>query len=113
MGIHLGEKVTERMKNQHLTNAELDRRLARNGGMYHIIRKPSIQTYLLWEISIALNYDFFALLSDLLAAQHPQMESPRQNTIATINNLQTENDQLRTERDYLKKMIDLLEVVKK
>ncbi len=114
MAINVGQRLNELLKQKHITQLELNRRIGRNGAAYHIIRQPSVQVHLLWDICIAVEHDLFADISNDLQTRFPQTTTAaNQNNKTTIANLQHENEQLRTERDYLKKMIDLLEVVKK
>jgi hypothetical protein len=63
-----------------------------------------MQAYMLWEISIAMNYDFFAAISSELQQKYPQIKSEH----AVIAALQKELSEVKQERDTLKKVVELL-----
>jgi transposase-like protein len=113
IGVNLGELLTEKLKELHVTNAELGRRMDRPpSAAYPWRRQPSVQAYVLWEISIALKYDFFSALSMALQEKYPDVISAFAKDKETIDSLQKELAAVKEERDYLKKMIDIFAMKK-
>jgi hypothetical protein len=105
IGIDIGSMLTKKLKEFHLSNSEVGRRINRpHSAIYPLRRQPSMQAYLLWEISIAMNYDFFSALSSELQQKHPQIKSEH----AVIAALQKELEEVKQERDTLKKVVELL-----
>ncbi len=105
IGVDIGSMLTEKLKEFHLTNAEVGRRINRpHSSLYPLRRQPSMQAYMLWEISIAMNYDFFAAISSELQQKHPLIKSEH----AAIAALQKELAEVKQERDTLKKVVELL-----
>lgn len=110
MGLNLGQMIEQRMKSKRLTQAEITRKLGRNGGaIYPILRRPSMQAYLLWEVSIALEYNYFRDLADALdkKAGHV-LESGNVPDKEKIAALEKELSDLKESHSYLKKAIDML-----
>ena len=113
-GIHLGKMVAEKIKEQRISKAELARRMSGrpDSAISPLLKRPSMQAYLLWELSIALKYDFFEPLSEALsrqaAAQGAQMVSGKAGAQAAMAALENEASALRSENNYLKKMIDVM-----
>lgn len=69
-----------------------------------------MQVYLLWELSLALNYNFIQHLADQLISEAGKTNLVNGNAPdkLKIETLEKELAQMREERDYLKKMIDIL-----
>lgn len=107
--VHLGNLLSEKIKDQRLTKSAVARKINRPpSAIKPLLNRPSMQAYLLWELSIALEYDFFAHLSQALLTNHPHIKSANTQDTTTIASLQKELAALRDERDYLKKMIDIM-----
>jgi hypothetical protein len=105
IGIHVGTLLTKKLKEYHITKAEVARRISRpHSSLYTLTHNPSMQAYLLWELSIAMNFDFFATLSSELQQKHPEIKSEHAAIIA----LQKELSEMKQERDNLKKVVELL-----
>ncbi len=63
--VHTGRMIREEMERQQRSVAWLARRLGcGRAGVYRIYERNYVSTDVLWEISRALNCNFFALLSD-------------------------------------------------
>jgi hypothetical protein len=106
---HVGELLTAKLKELHVTNIELARRINRPHSAIAPMRKqPSMQAYMLWEVSVALKYDFFSALSESMHRLHPEVSSATASDKAVIASLEKELAAVKEERDYLKKMIDIL-----
>lgn len=57
---HIGDLVRKRMELQHLTIAEMARRLnVADTGFAAYLKRPSIQYGILWKIGLAMEYNFF------------------------------------------------------
>ncbi len=110
MGINLGQMIDGRLKSERLTKAEITRKLGRNAGaLYPILKRPSMQTYLLWEVCIALGYNYFRDLAEALdkKAGHV-LESGNVPDKEKIAALEKELSDLKESHSYLKKAIDML-----
>ncbi|MEP7168590.1 MAG: hypothetical protein ABI855_04415 [Bacteroidota bacterium] len=109
IGIHLGNLLNEKIKEQRLSKTEAGRKIKRPPtAIKPLLSRPSMQAYLLWELSIALEYDFFSHLSQALLEKLPDIKGVNPPGKATIAALQKEVTALSGERDYLKKMIDIM-----
>jgi len=110
MPVNLGSLLAEKIKEKRLSKALIARRINRSvNAVSPLLKRPSMQTYLLWELSIALNYNFFEHLSEQLKQKAGgKIGSGNGSAEQTITVMQKENEQLRTENTYLKKAIDAL-----
>lgn len=104
--LDLGKQIRQVMYDEGMNKARLARKLERNGTtIKRIIAGRSIQTYLVWEMSIALNHNFFADLAQQLdAATDGQLD--KQET--ELKQLKAEYQRLKEERDYLRKAVDAI-----
>ncbi len=109
-GIHTGAFLEKKLLELKISKTELGRRIKRPAsGILSFIRQPSIQTAILTEISIALNYNFFNDIMDALPPQlkeTPAIAGPQINAESIKDSVELE--WLRKENEYLKKMIDIL-----
>lgn len=65
MNIHIGEKIKQRAKELRIGPTELAEKISTSKqNIYGIFKRESIDTGLLYQISRALNYDFFALYTN-------------------------------------------------
>ena len=107
----IGQMLQKIVKEKNLTMAQLARKMGRNHTtIKRQLNNKSIQTYLIWEFSLALKYNLFQDLSALLMSQPGATETLVNGNLsdkARIAELEKENAALREERDYLKKMIDI------
>lgn len=94
------------MFEQGINKARLSRKLGRNGSTVKgIIYRSSMQCYLLWELSVALNHNFFAdLAQQLNAATEGKLEQQQ----TELQQLKQELQRTTEERDYLRKAVDML-----
>ena len=105
IGMHIGTLLSKKLKEYHISKAEVARRISRpHSSLYPLTHNPSMQAYLLWELSIAMKYDFFATLSSELQQKHPEIKSEHAALIA----LQKELAEVKQERDALKKVVEML-----
>lgn len=89
-----------------INKAKLSRKLERNGSTIKgIIYRSSMQCYLLWELSVALNHNFF---SDLAAQLNAATEGKLEQQQTELEQLKLEYQRLKDERDYLRKAVDLI-----
>jgi hypothetical protein len=110
-GIHIGRLVADKMKQQRMSNAEVARLLNRDQAtVTTLMKRPSLHVYILWEFSIALGYNFFHHLSEqLITKTGEKIVSSIPTDKMMITTLQQEVQRLTEERDYLKKMINILD----
>jgi hypothetical protein len=94
------------MFEQGINKARLGRMLERNGSTVKgIIYRSSMQCYILWELSIALNHNFFAdLARQLDVATEGRLDSEQ----TELQQLKAEYQRIKEERDYLRKALDLI-----
>lgn len=69
--INIGERIKEELDHQERTISWLARKLNRNrAAIYRLLRKNSIDTQLLSQISLLLGRDFFKELSQEVSDRH-------------------------------------------
>jgi hypothetical protein len=74
---HVGELVARRLDVVGMTKAEFGRRIATSRqNVNSLLRKPTLTVDQLMEISVALQYDFFAVLSEALYKAEPDCQRP-------------------------------------
>ncbi len=104
--MNVGKMIKQVMFDRGINKARLSRRLGRNStGIKRMIDRPSIQAYLIWELSVALGHNFFTDLAQQLDAA---TEGKLQQQQTELEQLKQEYERIKEERDYLKKAIDLL-----
>jgi transposase len=104
--LDVGKLVRNVMFEKGMTKARLARATQRTGPVLkRIIFSSSFQTYLVWELSVALGYNFFTDLAQQLdAATQGKLEAQA----TELDSLKQEYAHLKEERDYLRKAVDLL-----
>ena len=91
---------------KRITHAVLARRLERNQStIRNMVKGNTLQTYLVWELSVALNHNFF---SDLAAQLNAATEGKLEQQQTELEQLKLEYARIKEERDYLRKAVDLL-----
>tara|TARA_R110000868_G_scaffold332929_1_gene593853 strand:+ start:99 stop:317 length:219 start_codon:yes stop_codon:yes gene_type:complete len=70
-----------------------------------MLNNTSIQTYLVWELSVALGHNFFTGLAGQLDAA---TEGKLEKQTSELDELKQEHARLKEERDYLRKAVNLL-----
>ena len=64
---HLGRLLDEKLKAAKLTRDDVGKRIGKKGvTVYGYLEEPSLHARILWELSKALNFDFFEYLSQCL-----------------------------------------------
>lgn len=64
MNIHVGQEIRRRLEEKNCTVVWLAHQLScSRTNMYKIFEKPHLDSEMFQRISVALDYDFFALLS--------------------------------------------------
>ena len=103
--------LKELLQKRRVTHAVLARRMKRSQPTIKgLLERRSIQTYILWELSVALKHNFFTdLAAQLNAATDGALTRQHSETEQRMEQLQKENAQLKAERDYLRKALDLIE----
>lgn len=105
-GLDIGGLIRATQQQQRVTHAVLSRRLNRNqSAIKRMLYNSSMQTYLVWELSVALKHNFFADLAQQLDAA---TEGKLEKQTTELDELKLEYDRLKEERDYLRKAVDLL-----
>lgn len=67
MSIHVGQEIRRRLEEKNCTVVWLAQQLScSRTNMYKIFEKPHLDSEMLLRISVVLDYDFFALLSNQL-----------------------------------------------
>jgi len=67
MTVNIGELVQKKLKEKKLQKTIIASKTGRaKGALYPLLRRPSMQTYLLWEISEAIGYNFFHEIAQAL-----------------------------------------------
>lgn len=73
MKLHIGERIKKRAKDLRIGPTELGKLInTSKQNIYGIFKRQSLDTELLWKLSLALNCDFFAFYSDELSAEDPE-----------------------------------------
>lgn len=105
-GLNTGSMILKVRQEKRVTHAVLARRIKRaQSTVKRLLNGSSIQTYLVWELSVALKHNFFTDLAQQLdAATEGKLEA--QTT--ELDALKIEYARLKEERDYLRKAVDLL-----
>lgn len=106
-GLHVGAMLKRALHTKRVTHAVLGRRLGRNQSMIKdLVARSSLQTYLVWELSVALNHNFFSDLAQQLNTATNGSLSAAEGS--ELDQLKQEYQRLKEERDYLRKAVDLL-----
>jgi len=110
-GIDIGKLIADIMQQLRLSKAEVARLLSRRQStVTTLMKRPSLQAYILWEFSIALGYNFFHHLSEqLITKAGEKIISGTPTDKMLIATLQQEVQRLTEERDSLKKIINILD----
>ena len=101
----VGEMLRSYMKKNRIYKSALARAINRKPRtLYDMIDKPSLQTAILWEISVALKHNFFA---DIAVAQNIDngFENPLQQR---VTELEKQNHDLELQVKTLKEAIGLM-----
>ena len=105
--LNVGKLVRTEQKRQWLTHALLARRMSRDqSSIKSMLSHTSIQTYLVWELSVVLGHNFFTDLAQQLDAATKGALSKAE--ASELEQLKQAYQQLKEERDYLRKAVDLL-----
>lgn len=105
-GLDIGQMVRSKQQQRRVTHAVLARRLSRDqSAIKRILYNSSIQTYLVWELSVALKHNFFTDLAQQLDAA---TEGKLEKQVTELDELKLEYARVKEERDYMRKALDLL-----
>ena len=104
--LNTGSMILKVRQQKRVTHAVLARRIKRTQPtVKRILNNTSIQTYLVWELSVALGHNFFTDLAQQLDAA---TEGKLEKQTTELDELKLEYARLKEERDYLRKAVDLL-----
>ena len=118
MAIHIGKKIKEEVYKQRISITIFAKKISRSRNVvYDIFERESVDTALLNKIGKVLSRDFFSLYSaqkeysqDGMKTFHfAESEGQYQKVSEQITQLQQENQALKSEVDYLKKIVVLME----
>lgn len=115
MPVHIGKKIKEEVYRQRISITEFARWISRSRNVvYDIFERESVDTELLHKIGRVLNCDFFSLYS--VQKEYTQegiktfyVKEPGTAYGTEYELLRLQNQQLKNEIAYLKKIIILLE----
>jgi hypothetical protein len=101
---HTGELLKRYYTDHRTHKAALARRLSRQPAtVYHSQQQASMQTAILWDVSIALEHNFFSDIACLMPARFSTYATVDDTKDQQIAALQKQVDQLTAERDVLLK----------
>jgi hypothetical protein len=109
--LNIGLMVRRVMKQKHKNKMDIAKVLTRNHGtISRIVKGRSMQAYLVWELSLALKHNFFNDLAEQLNSEAGEgtLANAGLPLKATIAALEKEVQQLKDEREYLRKVVDVL-----
>jgi hypothetical protein len=111
MEVHIGSLIKARAKELRVGPTELGAKIdTSKQNVYGIFKRKSVDTDLLHQISLALNFDFFRYYTDHLRGKANSMGEPSSEVYsANSGSMKAEIDHLRKENDYLKKINHLLD----
>ena len=117
MPIHVGKKIKEEVYRQRISITAFARKISRSRNVvYDIFERESVDTDLLNKIGKVLNCDFFSLYSaqkeySLEGMKNFNAKEPETNYSKNSqeNTLQHQNQLLKNEVAYLKKIITIME----
>lgn len=121
MAVHIGKKIKEEIHKQHFPISLFAKKISRSRNVvYDIFERESVDTDLLNKIGKVLNCDFFSLYSSqkeytqtgvkTFTLREPDAGYQKQSE--ELLTLQQQNQSLKSEIAYLKKIISLLEAKK-
>jgi transcriptional regulator with XRE-family HTH domain len=122
MAIHIGKKIKDELYKQGISVSSFAKKINRSRNVvYDIFERESIDTALLNKIGIVLRIDFFSIYSeqkeykrDSIAPVSVKDEKVSYNPVSEqLRFLEKQNESLRNEINYLKKIIALMEEKKK
>ncbi len=122
MSIHIGAIIKEELHKQGISVSAFAKKINRSRNVvYDIFERESVDTSLLNKIGLILHTDFFSLYSEQKAYKKEGVlplevkeEIPLYSTIANqLKLFEQQNEVLKNEVVYLKKIIALLEDKKK
>jgi hypothetical protein len=101
-----GSMLRKVQQHKRITYAVLGRRTDRaQSTIKRLMTGKTIQCRVLWELSVALEHNFF---SDLAAQLNAATQGKLHQQETELQQLQQEYQRLKEERDYLRKAIDML-----
>jgi len=118
MRIHIGKKIKEEVYRQNLVITVFAKKISRSRNVvYNIFERESVDTDLLHKIGKVLNCDFFSLYSTQKEYSHEGVKSfyvkePESEYGKKHETLAQQNQTLKTEIAYLKKILSLVETKK-
>jgi len=101
--LNTGQLIIQVLQTKRITPAALARAIHRpQSNISRVMKEPSTQAYILWEMSMALRHNLF---TDIAAQLDAATEGRLQQGKVTMEAMQAEMDQLREERDTLMRVV--------
>ncbi|MCB9232498.1 MAG: hypothetical protein H6581_12585 [Bacteroidia bacterium] len=108
MKLHIGERIKKRARELRIGPTELGLLInTSKQNIYGIFKRKSLDTELLWKVSVALKYDFFASYTSELEGNVKEVGQMKQYLKKCREDLQLCKDNL----DNYKKQVDYLEKI--
>lgn len=109
MGVNVGQLVKKVMIEKRMKVGELAKRVGYHiGSMSRVFGYEHINTSLLLRISKAMEYDFFSHFSEQLKNDLTPSPSPKERGDAALEECKKENEVLKNEVGYLKRINELM-----
>jgi len=107
MSVHTGELLWQKMKEQKIAKTTLAAKTGRaDSAIFPILKRPSVQAYVLWEISEAMGYNFFHDIAEALDEQTKYtLANGKKKEKQKITELEQENEKLKLEVGILKEVL--------
>jgi hypothetical protein len=107
MSVHTGELLWQKMKEQKIAKTTLAAKTGRaDSAIFPILKRPSVQAYVLWEISEAMGYNFFHEIAEALDEQTKYtLANGKKKEKQKITELEQENEKLKLEVGILKEVL--------
>ncbi len=107
MTINVGIMIAEKIKEQKIYKTDIAKKMGRQEtAMIPILKRPSVQTYLLWEISEAIGHNFFHEIAEALDEKTKDtLTNGKQKEKQKIAELEKENEKLKLEVEILKEIV--------
>jgi len=107
MTVNIGELLAKKMKELKIPKTTLSAKTGRaTSALNPLVKRPSMQTYLLWEISEALGYNFFHEIAEALDEKTKYtLANGKQKEKEKMDALEKENEKLKLEVEILKEIL--------
>ncbi len=107
MSVNVGNLIAAKIKEQKAYKSDIAKKIGREpAAIFPIVKRPSLQTYLLWEISEAIGHNFFHEIAEALDEKTKYtLTNGKQKEKQKIEELEKENEKLKLEVEILKDIL--------